>query len=118
VPGAMPEVVSTRFVLLAGVLHARDGSGLVFKRRDARIVRQVPFSPLSRDADSYRRLTRSLAIYRMVFGQARQEDLIAYLLSKAGSGAGAEPVITTAPINLEPPAISLATQADRSTASK
>ncbi|NTU70980.1 MAG: SWF/SNF helicase family protein [Coriobacteriia bacterium] len=75
----------------------------VFTSKDARVVRQVPFSPLSRDADSYLRLTRSLAIYRMVFGQARQEDLVSYLLSKMGEGGSAERIAGMAPINLEPP---------------
>jgi hypothetical protein len=47
----------------------------------ALIERHVPAFPLSRDADRLVRLRRSLAAYRMVFGQARQEELLAYLLS-------------------------------------
>jgi len=50
----------------------------------ARIERHVPVLPLSRDARRYERLRRSLAAYRMVFGQARQEDLVAYLLEHVG----------------------------------
>jgi hypothetical protein len=34
---------------------------------------------LSRDTSRYVRLKDSLAIYRMVFGQPRQEDLLEYL---------------------------------------
>ena len=46
----------------------------------ARIERHVPALPLSRDRDRLATLRRSLAVYRMVFGQPRQEDLLAYLL--------------------------------------
>jgi hypothetical protein len=48
----------------------------------ARIERHVPAFPLSRDRDRIAALKRSLAAYRMVFGQARQEDLLSYLLSR------------------------------------
>jgi hypothetical protein len=48
----------------------------------ARIERHVPTLPLSRDHARMGDLRRSLAAYRMVFGQARQEDLVAYLLSR------------------------------------
>ena len=47
----------------------------------AKIERHVPAMPLSRDAKRLELLRRSLAVYRMVFGQARQEDLLAYLLA-------------------------------------
>jgi hypothetical protein len=45
----------------------------------ARIERHVPALPLSRDANRADMLRRALALYRMAFGQARQEDLIEYL---------------------------------------
>jgi hypothetical protein len=48
---------------------------------DAKIERHVPALPFSREAERIHGLRRSLAIYRMVFGQSRQEDLIAYLLA-------------------------------------
>jgi hypothetical protein len=48
---------------------------------DAKIERHVPAIPFSREAERLHGLRRSLAIYRMVFGQSRQEDLIAYLLA-------------------------------------
>jgi hypothetical protein len=35
---------------------------------------------LSRDKERLHNLRRSLTMYRMVFGQSRQEDMIAYLL--------------------------------------
>ena len=46
------------------------------------IERHVPHLPLSRDARQLEALKRSLAVYRMVFGQPRQDDLMAYLLDR------------------------------------
>jgi Helicase conserved C-terminal domain len=46
----------------------------------AQIERHVPTFPLSREIGQMDALRRSLAVYRMVFGQPRQEDLVAYLL--------------------------------------
>lgn len=46
----------------------------------ARVERYVPALPFSRDQIKLLALRRSLAIYRMVFGQSRQEDLVEYLL--------------------------------------
>lgn len=45
----------------------------------ARIERHVPALPLSRDIARLKALRRSLAAYRLVFGQPRQDDLVAYL---------------------------------------
>jgi hypothetical protein len=56
----------------------------------AHIERHVPALPLSRDTDRLERLRRSLAAYRMVFGQARQEELLAYLLSRFPVGETAQ----------------------------
>jgi hypothetical protein len=52
----------------------------------ARVERHVPLIPLSREVEQLERLKRSLAAYRMVFGQPRQEDLIAFLGDRAGPG--------------------------------
>jgi hypothetical protein len=49
---------------------------------EARIERHVPALPLSRDRERGQRLQASLAVYRMVFGQPRQDDLVAYLLQR------------------------------------
>ena len=46
------------------------------------IERHVPTIPLSQDEQRYEDLQRSLAVYRMVFGQPRQEDLLAYLVDR------------------------------------
>lgn len=69
---------------------------------DARIERHVPALPLSRDLDRLTALRRSLAVYRMVFGQNRQEDLIAYLLGQV-SEADLQKVICDLRIDLGPP---------------
>lgn len=45
----------------------------------ARIERHVPSLPLSREVNQEVALRRTLAAYRLAFGQPRQEDLVAYL---------------------------------------
>lgn len=52
----------------------------------ATIERHVPNLPLSRDVARHQALKRSLALYRLVFGQARQDELVEYLAS-LGEGA-------------------------------
>jgi hypothetical protein len=46
----------------------------------AHIERHIMNLPLSREEHRLHDLRRSLAAYRMVFGQPRQEDMLAYLL--------------------------------------
>ncbi|MCC7137589.1 MAG: hypothetical protein IT460_04075 [Planctomycetes bacterium] len=70
---------------------------------DARIERHVPALPLSRDASQLEALRRALAIYRMVFGQPRQEELAAYLASRL-SPALLDEVRRTGQIRLAPTA--------------
>jgi hypothetical protein len=48
----------------------------------AHIERHVPALPLTRDRQLLEALRRSLVVYRMVFGQPRQEDLVEYLLKR------------------------------------
>ena len=65
--------------------HLSSSRGLVpywvFPREGgASIERSMVFLPLSRDQGLFSALKQSLAVYRMVFGQARQEDLIEHLL--------------------------------------
>ena len=68
---------------LADDEYAGDG-GLVphwvFTEGRARIQRHSPVLPMSRDADRVDTLRRSLAVYRMVFGQPRQDDLLEFIL--------------------------------------
>ena len=52
----------------------------VFTRPDGAVIeRYVPALPLSREAQQYRRLLRTVGAYRLVIGQPRQDDLIHYL---------------------------------------
>lgn len=48
----------------------------------ARIERHVPVLPLSRDSTRLEATRKTLALYRMVFGQPRQEDMTRYLLQQ------------------------------------
>jgi hypothetical protein len=48
----------------------------------AQIQRFVPALPLSQEIDRLTAMRNSLAIYRMVFGQPRQDDLLEYLLKR------------------------------------
>jgi hypothetical protein len=50
----------------------------------AKIERHVPSLPLSREEGRLAQLQKSLALYRMVFGQPRQEELIAWLEERRG----------------------------------
>lgn len=67
------------------------------------VERRVMALPMSRDETRYRRLKRSLALYRMVFAQPRQEDLLACLEQTIGEERAAE-VAARWRINLEPDA--------------
>jgi hypothetical protein len=67
----------------------------------ARIERHVLALPLSREHAQAARLRSSLAVYRMVFGQPRQEDLVAYLTSRVPA-AELERVMAEAKIELAP----------------
>jgi hypothetical protein len=61
----------------------------VYECRDqadtVRIQRHVPFFETSRDAVKYERLKSGLALYRLVFGQTNQEDLLDALQSQVES---------------------------------
>lgn len=59
--------------------------------RGAMIERHVPSLPLSRDVARHQGLRRSLAVYRMVFGQPRQDELVDYLNSVTGEAGAADP---------------------------
>jgi hypothetical protein len=52
------------------------------EKDSARIERHVSALPLSREVDRLIALREALTLYRMVFGQPRQEDLLDYLNSK------------------------------------
>ena len=46
---------------------------------ECRVERHVPLLPYAREVESFGRLKRQLAAYRVVFGQPRQQELIALL---------------------------------------
>lgn len=83
--GVSTDVWSALFE--AALERSSNGRGLVpywlFPLPDgAHIERHVPALPLSQDASRLQALKRSLAVYRMVFGQPRQDDLMTFLLEQ------------------------------------
>jgi len=48
-------------------------------KNGANIDRHIPCLPLSRDVERLKDLKSTLVLYRMVFGQPRQEDLVEFL---------------------------------------
>ena len=68
---------------------------------DARIQRRIMTLPLSRDQDRWDQLQESLALYRLAFGQPRQEDMLAALQRR---GIASQPdQIADLRIDLRPP---------------
>ncbi len=65
------------------------------------VERYVPILPLSRDADRLIALRHTLAIYRMVFGQPRQDELVRYLRAHVPSDL-VEQCIGELRVDLEP----------------
>ena len=68
----------------------------------ASIERHVPILPCSKEGPHFRRLKRMLAVYRLVFGQPRQEDLLEYLANRISENHEHQ-VLNTWRISLEPP---------------
>ena len=97
------------FLFAAGVRDRQEGLSdlvpfwLYPLEGGAKIERHVPTLPLSRDIGRLAALRRSLAIYRMVFGQPRQEDLLAYLLERL-AGSDVDGLLGDLRIDLSPPA--------------
>ena len=50
--------------------------------------------PLSRDIARVKDLKRTLAVYRMVFGQPRQEDLVNFLKDNLQDGVDLEEILS------------------------
>jgi hypothetical protein len=79
----------------------------VFPITDGAVIeRHVPSLPLSRDADRLTNLRAALALYRMVFGQPRQDELVKFLRSRL-SGSALAHVVNELRIDLEPPRVAL-----------
>ena len=51
----------------------------VFHEGPAKIERHVPVMPFSREAAALPKLRKTLAAYRLAFGQPRQEELVEFL---------------------------------------
>jgi len=58
----------------------------IFNQGKFRIQRHIPAMPMSREKNQKIALSRSLAVYRLVLGQPRQEDLINFINSQAEAG--------------------------------
>lgn len=74
-------------------VYATDGG--------ARIERHVPSFSMSREVAQLQELSKSLAVYRMAFGQPRQDDLLRYLISRFGKDKLAQ-LLDAARIDLSP----------------
>ena len=73
---------------------------------NAEIQRRIMALPLSRDEEQWARLQDSLALYRLAFGQPRQEDMLAALKRR---GVDSQPdQIADLRIDLRPPAPDMA----------
>ncbi len=70
---------------------------------EAKIERHVPALPHSRELIQKANLARSLVLYRMVFGQNRQEDLVDYLANHLPPDQ-VDSLIELCRIDLSPPA--------------
>lgn len=67
----------------------------------AQIERHIPAMPLSREIARFGRLQAALTVYRMAFGQNRQEDLLDYLLQQF-SADEVDQLVKYAQIDLSP----------------
>lgn len=75
----------------------------VFPHENGAVIeRHVPALPLSLDADRLAHLRGALALYRMVFGQPRQDELVHYLLARLPQQA-VDRIVKDLRIDLEPP---------------
>lgn len=69
---------------------------------EARVERCVPMLPFSREIELLEALKKSVAAYRLAFGQPRQDDLLAYLTKLTDTLPQAE--LDALQIRLNPPA--------------
>lgn len=79
----------------------------LFEDGSSRVERRIPLLPYSKEVGKLKRLKQGLALYRMVFGQPRQEDLL-FSLSKNGNQEAVD--LTDWLISLQPPINDLRTQ--------
>jgi len=69
----------------------------------AHIERRVPMLPFSREEPHLRKLKRMLGLYRLVFGQPRQEDILTYLATRMTETEATE-AASQWRVDLSPPA--------------
>ena len=74
----------------------------IFEEGSARVERRIPLLPYSKEVGKLKRLKQGLALYRMVFGQPRQEDLL-FSISQNGNHATKD--LADSLISLQPPEI-------------
>ena len=89
----------------AAAENDRDLGGLIpfwIYPGNAQIQRRIMVLPLSRDRDRWAKLQESLALYRLAFGQPRQEDMLA-ALQRRGIASRPEQIAELR-IDLRPPA--------------
>jgi hypothetical protein len=72
----------------------------IFENGSARVERRIPLLPYSKEVGKLKRLKQGLALYRMVFGQPRQEDLL-FSFSQNGNHESVD--LTEWLISLQPP---------------
>ena len=64
-----------------GLRDPKDLEGMEDNEDMVKIERILPLYPFSRDMKRYDKLIKILSIYRLTLGQARQEELLEYILS-------------------------------------
>lgn len=101
-----PDPWITAFGLAAGDRLPTDSELVPFwiypLEHGAAIERHVLALPMSRELDRLAALRNALAVYRLAFGQARQEDVIDHLLTRLGPER-AEALAAELRIDLQPP---------------
>ena len=65
----------------------------IYEKGKSKIERHVPALPLSREWEQLENLKKALVVYRMVFGQPRQEDLLNFLQSRLSGDVRIEDVL-------------------------
>jgi hypothetical protein len=75
-----------------------------------RVERRVPLLPFSREVTRLAWLKRSLTVYRLAFGQPRQDDLLDYLQTLAGNGMDTG-LLADLQIRLEPETLDVFSEA-------
>ena len=76
----------------------------VFHQGRAKIDRLVPVLPFSRESARLPQLRKSLAVYRLAFGQPRQEELVEFLGDRISDEDRAPHALSQLRIDLSPPA--------------